>query len=115
MKPISVKTVEENFKKCVSADVEIGENDFLIYDEEIFGDGKEHPVSFLFFDGFAIGHSFNEESGEMLTIQMTYTKKADLTEKQKHDMRVYQGIPNPRDYTFRDIALYEGEAKMVNI
>ena len=114
---IKWRTAIKHLKAAVSGSrkyIEIGDGDFLVTDKDTFGDNKEHEVYFIFFDGYAIGHAIVNED-EIMTLEMTYTKVADLTKDQKEKIQWYDGIDAPRSYTFRDIALYEGKVKLVRM
>lgn len=113
---ISPRTAETKilYSLSITSGLEIGDEDFLVTDKKIFGDEDEHEVSFIFFDGYAIGHSYSEDKG-MLTLTMKYPFRMALTAEDKEEIREYDGIPAPRTYTYRDIALCFGEVQLVNI
>ena len=116
---ITIKTATKHLKQMLTRPyhdtryAEIGDEDFLVTNKDIFGDDEEHYVSFIFLDGYAIGHSFDETFGLMKTLEMTYPCAKDLTKAQKEEIQWYDGIEAPRSYTFRDIALCFGKVKEI--
>lgn len=70
--------------------------EMLVTSKKVFRDEEEHEINFHYGDGLAIS--------EDKTICLTYPKQCELTEEMQEYMRKYDGIPEPRDYTNRDIA-----------
>lgn len=76
--------------------------EILVVSKEIFGDSEEHEINFHYGNGLAIS--------EDKQYVMTYPKREELSEEDKDYIREYDGIPNPRDYTNRDICLALGSS-----
>lgn len=71
-----------------------------IYAPDLFGE-DEVEMNFTYGDGLALS-----EDNKYI---MLYPKKKALTPIFREAIRAYDGIPSPREYTCRDIALCFGE------
>lgn len=98
MKKDIINALLSNF---VESNPVIDGEEILVVSEDIFGDSEEHEINFHYGNGLAIS--------EDMKYVMTYPKREELSEKDKAYIREYDGIPNPREYTNRDICLVLGK------
>lgn len=100
------RPLNEGSRECVT------ETDICYTDERIFGDDDEHWYDVDCYDGYAIAHKQNGESGPD-TLRITYPTRSEIIRDKRKAYAVLscRGLDDlsPRDITFGDIMLCYGD------